>query len=757
VDRKKNSSARTILLTIIVVPALFIVSCASPNFQLTKEETPLCTGEDLRQWSRVVDRSQGVMGQDPVGFYIADYPAEKFGILNINNWLPLSGYKETLCGELHHFNVYDGSGAEMDWNHFIIPSTGFEYLITDALPYKGGSGVWCVNDNWHDCDGTDNCMEGELTPDQTFYENPWFPKSIGDSNLEGREICVYGPWIRECVHGHRPEIHPAELTWWKEKWGDADLYWLMALQDDSNRFDDKNEFDIEGTPPPEWRPWGAAPMSAKFKLAFEVNPAGPGLVYDIGEAFAMNVVTRFDLDASRDSDNGAEHAIEYDDKIVLRANENQPEDIDLGVTFTDICQRTDGFLQGYVNLTTKTGVSNEGEEGYHILFVTVNEVGEVTPPVITPPIKVKAVISSRGDSSSIKPEVIKGKNELLGDLIIGVESLNGATQKDTLVDKVELVTNTERRELVYIPDSKGRGGRVQNLPLLSSARLSFVMHSQETITVFWPGLGFTALIDDQIQASSGAPDSAWGEMLNAAGGKSTGAGQGLKVMRAGQIKLTAVPLSVMLKDGSAASEEGSPFSEKLSEVLERGDESETKRIFGTTQPLRIKWTFKATNMTTGVSVPVEIGKPGASSKYPEPVHVVEVPGRMHHESVEIYFPESQGEIFELQATAKVTDVFGSTSENEHKVWSHFLTVDNREEVEKSLLPAITAAASVPTEELVLGGKLGILPPDDPRLRDPKIRRTMILHNAALQAADDGRINLDELEILIRGAGQNQNK
>lgn len=260
------------LCVLAIILPLFVASCAT-NFELATATTPVCTPDDLLELGRVVDKTQGVKGQDPVGYFIADFPAERFGILNINNWHPLSGYKETLCGELHHFNVYDGSGAEMDWNHFMIPTPDFEYLITDALPYKGGSGTWCQDDDWHSCVGENDCMEGELTPDETFYENPWFPKSVGDSVLEGRQICMYGAWIRECVHGHRPEIHTAELTWWKETWGTADLYWLMVLQDDSNRFDTKDDFDIEGTAPPEWRPWAAAPMTAKFQLAFEVRRA----------------------------------------------------------------------------------------------------------------------------------------------------------------------------------------------------------------------------------------------------------------------------------------------------------------------------------------------------------------------------------------------------------------------------------------------------------------------------------------------------
>ena len=258
--------------------------------------------------------------------------------------------------------------------------------------------------------------------------------------------------------------------------------------------------------------------------------------------------------------------------------------------------------------------------------------------------------------------------------------------------------------------------------------------------------------------SNSESDPAWQAMLKATGGKLTGAAPGLKVKRAGQMKLTAVPLSTMLKDGSAAIEEGSPFAEKLSEVLERGDDGETKRIFGTTQPLRITWSIKATNLATGAPVPVEMGKPGVGLKDSDSVQVFEVPGRNHHnEAVEIHFPESPKEIYELRATAKVTDVFGFTSENEQKIWSHFLVAGNRAEVAKSLLPAIAAAAGVPAKDLMITEKLGILPTDDPRLRDPKIRRALIVRNAALQGADDARINLDELESLIRGARLLQNQ
>ena len=88
--------------------ALGTAACAPKNFELTTAKTPFCTAEANSQWERAVIQTQGVNGYDPKGHYIAEFRAEKFGALNINNWRPLSGYKETQCGQLHHFNIYDG-------------------------------------------------------------------------------------------------------------------------------------------------------------------------------------------------------------------------------------------------------------------------------------------------------------------------------------------------------------------------------------------------------------------------------------------------------------------------------------------------------------------------------------------------------------------------------------------------------------------------------------------------------------------------
>lgn len=729
--------------------ALVAASCASPNFELTTATTPVCTADADNEWNRVVNQTQGVRGHDPAGHFIADFPAEKFGIFNINNWQPLSGFKETMCGQLHHFNVFDGSGAEMDWNNFVIPSPAFQFVITDALPFKGGSGTFCVDDDWQSCVGQDDCLEAEITPDETFYENPWFPKSTGASVLEGREVCMYGPWIRECVHGHRPEIHTAELTWWKEKFGSGSLHWLMALQDDSNRFDDSNEFDIEGSTPPGWRPWGSAPMTSRFDLAFEVNPGGPVLEFQIGEGFARNVVTSLDAEASRDADDSTGHAIEFNGTVVLRANEIQPNDNDLGVTFTDVCRRSDGKLRGFVTLVTKFGVDNEGKEGYHILFAHAKEVGQVTPPVTTPETKADVIVLTRGDPDSMRSTQQDGRTQLVGDLQLEVVTRPGTSSQAPKIERAELVTKDARRPLTYEPGQKPGGLVVRGLPLHDASRLAIRLSSGALMEVEWPGLGITALMNDEVRSSTDAPASAWPAFLGAAGGLQAAPAQGLTLKHVSRVQLRAVPQYALSRGGKPSIEEGSPFVEKLNEVLSGQDGGARQKVFGSAQPVKIQWSFTATNLATKKPMTITKGQPAAGRS--DMVGIVETAGQMANDVVEVSFPDARDAIYELEASAAVTDVFGTTRKITRRVWSHFLSDTTRDGIVTSLLPVVAAAAGVSAEELLRASKLGVLPPNDSRLRDPRIRRALIVHNVARQAADDRQISVAELASLIRGA------
>lgn len=738
------------LAALTIASSLFVLSCTTTNVVLTRESTAVCSADQLTEWTRVTEQTLGVRGEDPVGFHIANYPAEME--VNRNNWYPLSGYKETLCGVLNNSIITD-AGDEMDWNNYVNPTDDFQYLIEGAVPYKGGSGIWCKDDPWVMC-REEVCIEAELTPDDAFFENPWFPKSAPGTSVlkcpkespvfECQPICFYGPWVRECNHGNRPEIHPSELIWWKQKWGSGDLYWLMALQDDSDRYAEFDQFDIEGTAPAEWRPWAAPPMTARFDFPFKVAPAGGAVRYEIGEAFARHVVTGSDAKASADDDDGVAHAIQYNGRIVVTATEGQPKDADVGVRFTDLCRRTNGTLQGYVTLTTKTGIDADGKEGYHVLFVLARKEGDLIPPVHVPAGFDLRAVSANGDPSSIRPGEVAGRRQLLADVDVQLAS-------NSRIDRVEIVTAASRRELQFVPATEKRAARIKDLPLLGAGQLILHTRSGDSIPVPWPGISVDASIDDHVMESSELPSSGWAVMVKAAGGRIDNApGSPLRVKRATRIRVKAFPQYAMLKEGAVSLEEDSSYVERLNEVLERGNAEETMRLFGSAQPVQVAWSITAINLTTGAAVPIDRRTSPGPASSGETIVVTDIPGKGYAESLEIAFPSRSDAVYEVRTVAEVTDVFGSTRKIEDRVWSHSLADGSRAAV-SSLLPAIAAAAGVSAEGLIAAERLGILSRDDPRRRDPQTRRALVVRNFATQATDDGEISLDEVMALIRGA------
>ncbi|WP_339895758.1 hypothetical protein [uncultured Algibacter sp.] len=364
------------------------------DFVLTN--APNSTQEEINERNRVINKMQGIKGFDPLSNFISSIPAEKTvgeESINIfeysNNWFPIDGKKHVCCGKLKKFQTYNGSGAEMDWNIFIEPNDEFSFLIDDVLKYKdpewatkAWNGEW-RSGGWHINKETGGyLLEGELTPDKSFYDNLFFPNS-GEKveNIWGhvvtkpnivlleKEICLYGPWVRERVHNNRPEIHPSEMIWWREGKG----YYIMLLQDDSNRFDNNADFGfLGGSAPSNWKPWTEPPLTAQFKIAFKVNPSESGLPQemDIREVYNRFVVTKEDTDASADSDNGTSHALVINNKNLLVVNEQQKNDNDLGVKSVDVSKRPDGTIQGYLQITTIVGGPDlAGDEGYHVLYI----------------------------------------------------------------------------------------------------------------------------------------------------------------------------------------------------------------------------------------------------------------------------------------------------------------------------------------------------------------------------------------------------
>ena len=229
------------------------------NFLVTNP--PRSTQDDVDNWNRIVTKMQGIEGFDPVGNIIGEYPAEKTQgsevVLHFfNNWVPLDSKKHACCGKLKKFKIYDGGNDEMDWGFYITPNDAFSYLIKDVLQFKDPDGYdaawdgefslagfhmgenapggWHVDEKFRDHrpgnEWRKYLLEGEITPDESLYDNVFFPKrgnevthASGDISYTpnlgslGREICIYGPWVRERVHNNRPEIHPSDMVERKQR------------------------------------------------------------------------------------------------------------------------------------------------------------------------------------------------------------------------------------------------------------------------------------------------------------------------------------------------------------------------------------------------------------------------------------------------------------------------------------------------------------------------------------------------------------
>ena len=507
-------------------------SAQADNFVLTEATCPVCSEDQLASWRDVTDNTMGVAGNDPVGHQIGSYAAKRTGLGQ--NWYPADVFKHTLCGRFHHFNFYDGWGDEADWNNFFLPSPRFAFLRDDILAFADPDDV-------HKCDGIP-CMEAEITPDEHFYNNPWFPKDAGDSPLEGSAMCTYGPWVWEEAHGNRPEIHTSELYWWKEpwprSWGGGDVVWMMLVQDDSNRFDRAGDYGGPSNKPSWWSPWSANPRTGEFKIAFAGRPRPLpffALNITINEAFSRNVVTAEDVNARQDSDDGTEHALEYNGNIVVNVREMQPQNDDIGVQFVDICRRSNGSLQGYVALKSKIGRGDRGQEGYHVLYAHIARQNWLVPDDQVSELlgsslrrSSRETLRAEADEDSLRRAMVNGRPQLTMDVRVEPVGDTRGRPTEPPLTRIDLIEGTSRTTLAHRvtreSDTNCSIATVTNVPILGGAKLS-VSSGAELRELTLPPLELAPRRDTQTPALGNEDSSAWMAFLSRGGRPTSGTGR----------------------------------------------------------------------------------------------------------------------------------------------------------------------------------------------------------------------------------------
>ncbi len=320
------------------------------NRYLNVDDCLECTENQNNELSLVLEDMLGIRGGDPSGDFIGSAAARKPP--RGKNWYPLDGNRKVLCGSYNRFAINAArpirANSENDWNIFIIPHDNYNYLIEDARPYQYYNYSW---HNWQECDGVP-CMEAEITPPKELNDYEDFSiENVTSSLLSNQDICVYGPWVREEVHGNRPEIHPSELLWWEN---DEGIKHMLIVQDGSDRYDEKKNF--YGEPDRGWRAWAGAPMIKQFKIAFsvEVNAETEQYTLDIGRSLRVN--TSSNASVSEDIFSGRRYGLEKNGEIPILVIETSRTDRYLGVQFDSVCYNSvTNRLTGYILIKAQIG------------------------------------------------------------------------------------------------------------------------------------------------------------------------------------------------------------------------------------------------------------------------------------------------------------------------------------------------------------------------------------------------------------------
>jgi hypothetical protein len=694
------------------------------NFEVTTETCPICSDGSLTTWDFVTANQLSIRGADPVGSYVGYWPAEKFEF--IDDWYPQSSRKQTLCGTLDHFNFYDGLGDEADWNNFIVPDPPFQYTVDDVVAKHRPTSEWP-----RDTSGR-IFVESEITPDEHFYENPWFPKSSGISPIEDHKLCTYGAWVGEFVHGYKPEIHPSELYWWRSEQSG----YLLAVEDDSNRFDRRDDYDFYFDDPPSfWRPWSAVPRTATFDIAFSLSSLRGAATITIFEEASRESV----LADSVDADDGTTHAFEFNGRVLLNVVEQGFADNHLKVEFVRYCRDSNNLIiRGYVRLTTKFGSGDRGREGYHLLrFTEEPQPGVIHPqaPEITPGDLAPVLLTADADPDSIRPGTLNGKPALLADVDIKTQATPRSRAGDLIVTSRTVVGAEELHQRRL--RKSARRVRV-TVPITRSTSVRLGTASGRVMTLAIPPVApAPELRALRATTPTPAPD-LWPLLANTAGGLGTAEPPGATV-RATRMSISGVASYAAVKDGRVAREEDSPFAEALTESLRSG--KATLRTFGTRAPVLMRWSFSARDLVRGVAVPVSVNaaKPAAIA--------VRTTNRRGQIAANIVFPNRGA--FEVTARVSLRDRFGRAGTDTTTVSNALISSTSGRESVQALI-RVAAALVGASADLARLAELESTPSEE-ESGGRRVERAQAVRTLALQVMRDRIITLAELRRLVEAA------
>jgi hypothetical protein len=343
---------------------------------------------------------------------IGNAAAERYNQL-VDLWYPIGLYKHTLGGELLEFKVLNIPGEiDTDHNLHIVPTrdyrADFRRSIDTAINrMKGGDPSVDSDVEWFElgCDYQDfkeyriNEMEFEIDLHKSNakdYFAPGKPNAprIRSGSRKGDTVFAFGPWVSDALHCFKPEIHPAEQLWWRKTEGASTNYYLLLTCDQSDRFDDTNDFDdgeLIGINRYLKSVWAPRPLKGSFAIQFGIRPRKEMLQINLSIIGSKNLTSSYD--------DGKNNYLVYQGDTVAVVIEPAGSD-NVKVSFENLCaginEGANGIEQmyGYVVIETvvgKNGVNNvPGEGGY--AFIKARQ--RITPVERMPRLKDKNLIKN---------------------------------------------------------------------------------------------------------------------------------------------------------------------------------------------------------------------------------------------------------------------------------------------------------------------------------------------------------------------------
>ena len=400
-----ESTGKKYLLLLLVSTYFIFSGCNSEAETDTAILNATATDGELPEWNTTEKYLLGIRANDPINRNLRmDWFVEEYG----DEWSLLMPTKQNLGGLLKRYSTNDAinkSGSyERDLGLNIQPFKPFKFLYELAV---NNNDIQSDSSVWETKDGEDRTyfktIHCEITPQFSkygygtwvvgsenpgfFYDNPWFglsgnydygiPKSIGLDDT----ICTYGPYVSDDIeddsHACRPEIHPAQQIWFKDRLiTDHKAYWLFFFQDQSDRFWDtedvyyvyddswlskEKKIEVPADSQKVFRPWAKSPVYGQYQILFHIKPQSQVLnqsqpmIINLSVAQEREVVTADYPAMVADANEGFVHSYYIGGEEVVRVIEPEQNDNDMGIQFVEVTKHPDGSYTGFAQITMVLG------------------------------------------------------------------------------------------------------------------------------------------------------------------------------------------------------------------------------------------------------------------------------------------------------------------------------------------------------------------------------------------------------------------